>query len=541
MRALLLTLGHNSSAALIEGGRLDWAYETERLTGKKSDSSMPTAILKARGMCDKPMKTVIDTAYVVHWAPDGMLSSMLPKHWDQALFEDVPIRTLSADYTHHDAHIDGAVCYAGRQFPYGEGTIGLVVDGFGIFGEHVSLYDLTFGRPMLLKRYRGYDSSLGLWYQYATAFMGLKMHEDEYKLLGYEVYVDQALADKLDLEAAKTADEFVATMTKTTLENAFDPVYNIGALVRTREKVFGHLTDVVNRFSLSDPTKFDGRAAVAYYVQTVLECTIDRILKPFKFRHLICSGGVFYNVKLNNRLLNKVPHGLLCVYPLAGDQGNAVGMYAHDHPEFEFPSTLCWGHRYLFDYGGRVDGLIVTNREYALELVKHQLRTLGYVNLVRGSMEFGPRALCNTSTLAVPKMDIVRRINAANNRNTVMPMAPVMTKQMYLELFHHTERSWKSHHHMILAMEYKQKPEDSLLGITHEYKRPHQYFTGRPQVVDESDRFMTSVLEAVGHPLINTSFNYHGKPIAFDMQSIIENHRLQYARDPSFTTVVIHD
>jgi hypothetical protein len=50
---------------------------------------------------------------------------------------------------------------------------------------------------------------------------------------------------------------------------------------------------------------------------------------------------------------------------------------------------------------------------------------------------------------------------------------------------------------------------------------------------------MTGVLEYFDHPLINTSFNYHGMPIAFDTESVIQNHRMQRARDDSFVTIVI--
>ena len=92
---------------------------------------------------------------------------------------------------------------------------------------------------------------------------------------------------------------------------------------------------------------------------------------------------------------------------------------------------------------------------------------------------------------------------------------------------------------MICAMEYAEHPHMNQLGIAHEYQHPHHHHTGRPQVIGADDKFMQKLLNAVGHPLINTSFNFHGQPIALGMEQIVKNHVLQHQRDPSFTTVVI--
>ncbi len=536
MRALLLTLGHNSSAALVENGKLQWAYETERLTGKKSDSQFPRAVLELRNVDTyRP-----DIVYATHWAPDGNLSSMSQKHWHPHEFDGLPIRTLTVDRTHHDTHIWAAMCYAGDGFPYQQGTCGIVVDGFGTMGEHFSVYDLTSGVPRLLRRFHGYDTSLGLWYQYATAFMGMKMHEDEYKLLGYEVHVSPELATELDNDARDVATEWVERMHKSVYGSRYDPMYSISALSDVKQRIFDHLAEFCRRHELTDSTSDRSRCVIAFYVQSVLEqvvhMVLDKYAEPRRFGNFVCSGGVFYNVKLNRTLVNRAT-GKVCIYPLAGDQGNAIGLYYMDHPQFKFPDNLNLGARRLTSVG-QVENLYVVDEVTALEMVLSQLRTVGYVNLVRGAMEFGPRAMCNTSTLAIPTITNVERINRANDRNTVMPMAPVMTRHMYYEMFHDAEKLWRSECHMITALEYKSDSLHDMLGIAHAYKWPYPHMTGRPQVV-ENDPFMSRVLMSVGHPLINTSFNFHGKPIAFDMPSIIDNHLMQVRRDPSFKTVVV--
>lgn len=540
MNHLLLTLGHNSSAILIRDGQVVWGFETERISGVKSDSRFPmpfiASYLETIGM-SVPM---IDMVYVTHWDPSGVLSNMGKKYWDPAYFDGVPIRTLSEDRTHHDTHIMGAIRYAGSDFPYSRPTYGLVIDGFGIHGEHLSIYKIERGQPMLVRRVRGYNTSLGLWYQYATAFMGMKMHEDEYKLLGYEVHVPENIRTSLVLDADVRAAELLDNMRKSTYGSLFDPMYNLDALAAVKNDVFGHLTKICSNYEIKDPGTPESRAILAFYVQAVLEAVMTTIVGELGAHNLILSGGVFYNVKLNRQLISNIP-GKVCVYPLAGDQGNALGLYAMDHPNFVFPSNLNWGLRNLRSMG-QVANLTVCRQAEAYELVRNLLRQVGYVNLVRGSMEFGPRAMCNTSTLAVPFKANVHRINAANNRNTVMPMAPVLTRQMYVELFERTGHVWKSEEHMITALEYREAPWPIMEGVAHEYNYPHHHHTGRPQVVDPvKDPFMHTLLTEFGHPLINTSFNFHGMPIALGMESIIANHMMQYQRDNTFHTVVIQN
>jgi carbamoyltransferase len=533
MKHLLLTLGHNSSAVLVQDGKLVAGYEEERLTGVKSDSRFPINAIAALLGNDKP-----DMIYCTHWQPYADLSEMGGKYWNPEYAEDIPVRSHT-DNTHHDTHAFGALAFAGLDFP-NDKTYVMVVDGFGSFGEHFSMYRLTNSRSLeLVFRGRGYDTSLGLMYQYATAFMGMKMHEDEYKLLGYEVHVTSTNADKLEIYIDRAVETWAMAVHMPHLGSEYDPIFNVAALPAVRERFFKIFGEVLAVVGITNPTTFDARATLAYFIQTVLEGCVIRILNQYDVRNLIVSGGCFYNVKLNKILLDAVP-GKFCAYPLAGDQGNAIGLYAMDHPKFRMPNDLFWGHRRLENVG-EVKGLeYITYDQITERVVDKIMSGPGYVNLVRGSMEFGPRALCNTSTLALPARSIVNTINTANNRNTVMPMAPVMTRSQWRIRYQNCDKVWRSEEYMILAMEHKNRPH-GMEGASHHYGYPFQdHWTGRPQVIRPTDGAMTAILEETG-PLINTSFNYHGMPIAYDMPSIIENHQKQHLNNPSFTTFVVTD
>ena len=238
MKNLLLTLGHNSSAILIEDGVIQWGYETERISGVKSDSRFPMSFIEKLSNTDLRN---IDIAYVTHWSPDGILNSLSHKHWDPTYFDGTPIRTLSVDRTHHDTHMAAAITYAGPNFPKHK-AYGLVIDGFGTLGEHFSIYDLSGDKPILKERVHGYGTSLGLWYQYATAFMGLKMHEDEYKLLGYEAHLkDERLISRLRADATVYASMWLDTMHDSIYGSKYDPMYDVAALANLKSKIFDHL------------------------------------------------------------------------------------------------------------------------------------------------------------------------------------------------------------------------------------------------------------------------------------------------------------
>ena len=63
------------------------------------------------------------------------------------------------------------------------------------------------------------------------------------------------------------------------------------------------------------------------------------------------------------------------------------------------------------------------NKKDLITFCNKKLQKNEIVQVVSGNMEFGPRALCNTSTLSLPYVENVEIINSLNKRNTVMPMA----------------------------------------------------------------------------------------------------------------------
>jgi predicted NodU family carbamoyl transferase len=148
-------------------------------------------------------------------------------------------------------------------------------------------------------------------------------------------------------------------------------------------------------------------------------------------------------------------------------------------------------------------------------------------------MEFGPRALCNTSTLSLPTLQNAEFINKMNDRTNEMPFALVMTDGQAKDLFEDIDKIHRSLEYMIVTRRFKRGKQVGLEGGAHYYPLQDMY-TCRPQIT--RDPLMVSLLEEFG-PLINTSFNYHGQPIVYDQKTIEAAHENE-SKYYNITTIV---
>mgnify|MGYP002717075656 CR=1 FL=1 len=537
MKSLVLTLGHNSSAALVQDGHVLIAYEEERLSEIKSDSAFPYKAIKA---IVYRYGSKFDNCFVGHWFNAGNLTEC--KYYDEDfILNYVPCRSeiysLNSEFTHHDSHKLAAIQFyrTHTSDKLKEGDYSIVADGFGTFGECLSIYSHENNCDgILMYRAFNYSNSLGLLYQYATLFLGMKMHNHEYKMLGYEAHIHEGLLDAADIakledfadaEAEKRVEKmFVASLSKT------DPIVNLNALDECKKVIFDKLRAICDLFDLSDENIHRKRIVISYFVQRVVEETMIEIVKQLNPNKLILSGGLFYNVKLNNILSKHCQQ--ICVLPVAGDQGAGLGVYQYYQQDLKWPKTLCLGHRDLqendFDLFTEPSGQLLTFKEEDefYDAIFEALQENGFVNVIGLSMEFGPRALGSTTTLALPSLRNVELINKLNDRTFVMPMAPMMTQDQFSKYAKSGKNVIGSNHYMVTTVDVTDEAIKDFPGGIHRYKNGA---TCRPQIVENS--IFASLCHAFG-PLINTSFNYHGVPIVFDAEQIVRSHNAQCQNAP---------
>lgn len=532
---LLLTLGHNASAIGIDDdGNIIAGYEEERLNREKSSSKFPKESILEIFKQQKPEKDGYNVIYVSHWFDNYEFKNTTDKHWDKDFISmlereyNFQVISLNHNFTHHDAHLYSVLEFYknGTNTEFTNGHV-IVADGFGNKQEVYTLYYIDErGTPKKVFRNYSLKNSLGLMYQYATSFVGMKENQDEYKFLGYEAHIEKYVSpDALNIieeHAQKIVERFEDTHSLIyNPSSSKDSEINVNALTRIKNYWYSIYQNLINDLALNKDDTLTFRAAIGYFIQTIIQNCNKFIIEEYNIKKLLVAGGIFYNVKLNNFLMNIVDE--FSVIPLAGDQGAAIGLYVKKSLE-SFPfGDLCYGKRDLsngkkFDNGK--DIRYFDDQKKMEEFITNELKNDNIVEVVTGNMEFGPRALCHTSTIMLPTNENVMFINGLNKRNTIMPMAPIIRKED-AEYFYNKKDLDKvklSDEYMIITYKYNDDvPYDKYSGVMHYYSGPN-YYTGRPQFIVDKNSYIYNVLTELSDSidqkaLVNTSFNYHGVPI----------------------------
>jgi len=533
--ALYITLGHNSSAVFARDGVVVCGYEQERIDRKKSSSAYPR---EAIDLCLEGQAFGVDVAYVSHWFDDLTLQSN--KYLDLEHLRSVVdcIISVTESFTHHDAHASSALSFFRANGGKADDVDIVVMDGFGTHRECFSVYQSHWPLnqyPRLVHRNYGYENSLGLMYQYVTQYLGMKPNRDEYKLLGYEArildYVPRAHALMVQSAVADQAEAHVKHMIKATERPEWTGgLIDLEALKAAKAK-WWEMADVWRKMFKDVDEESGIRTCVAFCAQTFLEYATLRLIdhavpvRQGPQPHVLLTGGCFYNVKLNRRIQLDTQRRVFS-HPLAGDQGAALGFTPGVNP-----LGLTWGTRAIGERSGLPPGVELVDEGSWVSVASRLLERDRIVNVVRGGMEFGPRALCNTTTLALPTKENVSRINQLNERDDAMPMAPVMTRRAAMRFFRHDELLDVpvSDRFMITTVAFAEKPDADMMGVAHNDPLSGDVFTARPQVVDGGA--MTTLLRDMpDETLINTSFNYHGEPIVFTEDDACRTHDMQSFR-----------
>ena len=277
-------------------------------------------------------------------------------------------------------------------------------------------------------------------------------------------------------------------------------------------------------YEIRDLVQKYGREHIAAEAQRVLEEQVQEIIYPWMekegTRNLSCSGGVFLNVKLNQRIWESGRVTRHHIYPNAGDSGLAVGaaLYAYYQVNPSAPidniEDLYWGPEYSeteIEAALKLRNLLYRRVENIEEYVAKQLAEGKIISWFQGRMESGPRALGNRS--------ILMSANQPQNKDTIN--ARVKFREAFRPFC--PSMLWEN------RADYLENPRDEFFMITSftcvEGKRKkvpavvHADATLRPQTVKKefNPRFWNLINEfgkLSDEPLLlNTSFNIMGEPI----------------------------
>lgn len=553
-RNLLLTLGHNSSAILVEDDRVLCGYEEERLSKVKSDSGFPRlAIRECLNQCFAP---TLDTIYISYWNDDFTIfedtNTYQDKHYDKKFLSTLckqyncKIVYLSPEFTHHDAHAYAALNFFenhASETDLEDDFHVIVADGFGNCEEVTTIYKRDSDKLKRVDKLYNYFNSMGLMYQYATSFCGMKENEDEYKFLGYESHIKEILTETQICKLYEYSNSFIKNLFNHAQNEMFGistrEYIDVNKLGRVKESWTNVYTQFLTEMGFDRKTSNIEhiRCIIAAFIQNNIEQFLLFYIKKHNIKNVILSGGIFYNVKLNNFIMNNI-EGKICVYPLAGDQGAALGMQRYYEGKFIFNNLLI-GKRNLTLSENTEKYLKQNNIErfehyndfnQFITRVVQLLREDKIVNMITGNLEIGPRALCSTTTLAQPTDHNFKYINKLNGRNAVMPFAPVILESKAEKYFgkEQIEKIIGSNNYMIITMDHlipERVPEYT--GVLHKYPLKDVYSSRCQFIPDYSERYIRYVLERVSDIndfWIQTSHNEHGRPILLTVEDGLQNH-----------------
>ncbi len=528
---------HDSAAALVIDGVPVCAVQEERLSRHKGDPAFP---LLAIEWCLEHADIGPDAldAAVFYERPmlkfDRILTCTFPQAMRNSLGEKVWIRGIISSHLgipgrkilfteHHQSHAAAAFLTA----PTDRAAI-LTTDAVGEWatlsvgtGERLPDGATTIRS---LREIR-FPHSLGMLYSTFTAYLGFKVNEDEYKVMGLAAYGRPTLVDQVRKLIRRTPDGGFALDLDyfefhTTAKRCYSPrfIELFGAPRNPYEPV---------DFESTDGQRF---ADCAASVQQVLEDTLVEIARALHqetgLPDLCLGGGVALNGVANTRILTESGFERVFVPPAPGDAGCALGaaLYADrihfGNPDRDIPDHPFWGPPADGSELARLareDGQCVEEFEEGalVHRIADDLAAGRVVGWMDGALELGPRALGHRSILAAPHTVQMRdRLNhEIKYREPFRPFAPVVPIEVADRYFDLPPGGTRLARFMSGVFPVRREWQSQLPAIT------HVDGTARLQALEpEMAPRLHALLEAYGRRsgmpvLLNTSFNLAGEPI----------------------------
>lgn len=268
------------------------------------------------------------------------------------------------------------------------------------------------------------------------------------------------------------------------------------------------------------------KADLAYVFQKLTEdLTLNYIYdlqKKFTGHKKLClSGGLFANVKLNQKINEYTSFDEIYIMPAMSDEGIFMGAgLVHSYENGIEIENKRWDNVFLgVGYTQQEMENFIDVKKHSVEkynpLIVAKLLSDGkVVGTFQGRSEFGPRALGARSIMVEPsKKETHDYINKKLNRHEVMPFAPIIMSEHISDICY-AYKSLRSAEFMTLCYTVKDEWVSKIPAVINTFDN-----TVRPQVVykERSPHFheiLTEFSKITGVPvLMNTSFNSHGEPI----------------------------
>lgn len=524
MKILSIHDGHNASAAIFEDGKILACVSEERLNRIKFYWGWPKLSLD-RVFSDTGLKLKdIDAITVSHlsalgyakrkfftfenytWKPKIMLGHFYNIY--EATRREIKIRRFAQGKKiffcdHHLAHSASAYYFSGF-----EDALVVSIDWLGDSLSHIA-YDVRGGQWEFLVS-GGTRESLGAFYAALTEGLGFKPNRHEGKIVGLAAFGKSAEIEKKEK----------------------DPIVKIQS-----DKLHFERKDYLPMLEkIKEMEKNYGREDVSAYGQEKLEeIVVSHITKLCEMtgrKNVALAGGIFANVKLNQRIKENCPVDKIFIQPAMGDEGLVLGSAAYylsknSGQKFGPIENVYFGPV----YSDQEIEDILREGKYQFEISDNAAKLAAdlidkgkIIGWFDGKMEFGPRALGCRSILGDPRnKDINDILNKRLRRSEFMPFAPSALYEKAAEVFEKTEGCLHTAEFMTITFPVKKEWREKIPAVA------HVDGTARPQLVKKEVNpnyhyLISEFFELTGIPLlINTSFNMHEEPIVASPQDALRS------------------
>ena len=410
-------------------------------------------------------------------------------------------------YDHHLCHNASAFYFS----PYSK-CLSVSLDGYGdLFSSKAYLCDKNGLSYLYGSKCNLIGFSIGRLYGRITAILGLRYPGDEGKVEALGAYGNHK--NKLF--------DFLMKNTKITNGVSITALKPLEALYNDTNKL------LKLREELGDK---DIAAAVQIWLERKGVEYITKIMEKERIRKFCFSGGVFANVKMNQKILEECNLRDIFIFPAMADNGCSVG--AKILNMIENGENIKWLKDVEMPYWGPEYPDVketIKNSGLPYEFIgddwPEQCASLvakgNIVSIFQGRMEYGPRALGNRSVLADPRNKEVKdKINnTIKRRKWYQPFCPSILETERLRLF---TKSYKNKH-MTCAFDVKEEYLNEIPAIM------HIDGTARAQFVEKQDNLnyynlIKAFKQETGYGVIlNTSFNLHGRTIVMTPEDAIQD------------------
>jgi len=550
----IYTLGLNiyhadSSSCLMKNGRLVCAYEEERLNRIKhwagipfkaineclkygkinltdikviTINSNPYSNIKEKILYTINSKNLINdaTSFFKRQTKKLTFKNELEKHFKKK------IKAKIIRYDHHLSHIASSYYLSGFK-----NATGISIDGFGDFCS-LAIASCKNREIKILKR-TFYPNSLGVFYEGITQVLGFNNYGDEYKVMGLSAYGKPIFKKKLEKIIEFDKSKFIKLNLEYFLHTKKNFDYKFNETPKSKPLI--NKKKILKLLSIDNKklNEFETKANLASSAQKIFEeiffKIINQSIKYNRSENLVLSGGCVMNCLANGKLSSKRIYKNIFIPYCPGDNGGAIGSAILSYDKKI--SVKSFQNPYLGLRNNNKKELIVflkknnlkffeypnykkINQRLVLELIKKKI-----IAIFRNDMEFGSRALGNTSILCDPRLPNAKKVinSKVKLREKFRPFAPSILERDVQKWF---ETSIKSPY-MSFVLKFQRNKKDLIPAVCHIDQ------TGRLQTVNEKiNPYFYDLLKEFKKKtkvpmLLNTSFN-ENEPIVENQFRAIE-------------------